>query len=196
MFNHICESNGYNNANSTKFENYKIFQYILAYNIKLVHKLFCACEYFLFLFKLMKILHHSIFVQIDSTAARNFNEKTMDITHYHNFDLLKIWKNVFHTFFGYSVGMKTSCVIYKIGEHPHEMKKTITVNKFIPMLYLMLGKIISGFIPTLVERINENRRIVVNMSPKAAEVWNGIVGTEWKEKFPSCTEWIDGFPKG
>ncbi len=76
----------------------------------------------------------------------------MDTNHYHDFNLLKIWKNVFHTFFDHSGGMKTSCVIYKLGEKQCGMSKTITINKFILMFYLMFGTFMSGFTLTLAEK--------------------------------------------
>ncbi len=70
------------------------------------------------------------------------------------------------------------------------------INEFNPMFNLMFGTFMSGFTPTLVDRIDKNGRVVVNMSSKASASWNGTVWTEWKEKFPTFTEWIDDFPKG
>ncbi len=100
----------------------------------------------------------------------------MDTSHYNNIDLLKIWKNIFCTFLEHCVGMTTSCD--KRCEKPLRMKKTMKINKFIPMFYLVFGVFISVFTPTLAERIDKNGRIVVNMSPKAAEFFNGTVWTE------------------
>ncbi len=62
--------------------------------------------------------------------------------------------------------MITSFMTYKLGEKPLHMKKTATINKFIPFFYMMYDIFVSEITPALADRIDQSRRLVVKMTQK------------------------------
>ncbi len=75
------------------------------------------------------------------------------------------------------------------------MKKTATINMFTHMFHIIYDTFMSGIIPVLSNRIGQNWEMTVNMTPRAAEFWNGNVWEDWKERFPNCANWIDNYPR-
>ncbi len=151
---------------------------------QMIHKLFCTCKsslLFLFVFYFVhKILHNVIFEWLNSPIGRYTH--TMDRKQYHNFDLMKTWKNVYHSFFEHSVGMKISCMIYRLDKKTCGTKNTITINEFI-LKFFIIGTFMSGFTPLVVDLVDQDGKLVLNMLSEADEFWNGSVWEEWKERF-------------
>ena len=117
----------------------------------------------------------------------------MDRSHFSGYDFAKFHRNSISTPIQNSFVFPKGCVTYTVGEKPVGYTRHCIINEFIQMFFLYYGNYMEchGLNKVREEGCIGDGWILVKMTQRAADFWNGNVWDQWKEKWPRCASLSD-----